>query len=528
MKRKFDVWLPLLLSIVMIIGMYVGYRFAKGQPNKKIFKTDHTNALQEALDIINRKYVDSVNIDTLEANAINEMMSELDPHSVYLPLTQLKEANDELAGSFEGIGVEFTRIRDTVNITYVVPEGPSDKAGLEIGDQILKVDGKNLIGKDITSSDVKKNIKGEKGTKINLEILRGGRLVSVSVTRGNIASSSVSAQYMMNQTTGYIKLETFTGTSYREFMQALESLQQKGLKQLIFDLRGNGGGYMDQAVDIADEFLSGDKLIVYTQGMHNPKEEYRCKRPGLFETGKLVVLVDELSASASEILAGALQDWGRAKIIGRRTFGKGLVQEPFMLSDGSGMRLTVARYYTPLGRSIQKPYTGGKKVYLDELWERYANGQLFYADSNKIEKGKPFKTTDGRTLYSGGGIMPDIFVGLDTSKYSREINKVFFSGIFNDFVFHYYLDNKNIVAPFQTPLEFAKSFEPSQTMWPQFSNWVKKDSINLSGIPSFEKKKVEDRMEAQLARYKWRDAGFYQILNSTDPIMQKAIEVFNY
>lgn len=524
MNRKFEVWQPLMFSIVLIIGMLVGYRFANQQPNKKIFKSDRANSLQDALDIIRTKYVDSVNIDTLEANALNEMMSELDPHSVYLPPTLLKEATDDLSGSFQGIGVEFTQIRDTVNITYVIPEGPGEKAGLQIGDQIIKVDGKNLTGKQVSTLEVKKQIKGIKGTIVQLDILRNHQPVFAKVTRGNISKSSVSASYMMDSSTGYIRLETFTDNSFRDFMQALENLQKQGMKQLVFDLRGNGGGYLDQAIQITDEFLSGDKLIVYTQGVHSPKQEFRCKRPGLFETGRLMLLVDELSASASEIIAGALQDWGRATIIGRRTFGKGLVQEPFLLRDGAGLRLTVSRYYTPLGRSIQKPYTGGKKVYLDELWERYANGQLFYADSNKVNKGKAFKTTDGRILYGGGGIMPDIFVGLDTSAYSREINKVFLDGTFNDFVFHFYLDNKKILENYSTPIDFSKGYDASKIMWQQFNTWVKRDSINLSGVPAFEKKKVEDRMKAQLARFRWRDAGFYQVMNTNDLVIQKAIE----
>ncbi|WP_114789726.1 S41 family peptidase [Niabella yanshanensis] len=531
MKRKFvqgtpsrEVWLPLLLSAVMILGMYIGYRFATGQPNKKIFKKDRVTALQEALDIIRTRYVDSVQIDTLEGNAIREMMSELDPHSVYLPPAELKEANEDLSGNFEGIGVEFNQIRDTVNITYVIEGGPSDKAGLLIGDQIIKVDSNNLTGKSINSFKIRNLIRGERGSPAKLEIMRSGKVLPITVIRGNIPTPSISAAYMMDKTTAFIKLDRFTNTTYREFMEAAEGLKKQGMTQLIFDLRSNGGGYMDQAIQIADEFLSGDKLIVYTQGVNSPKTEYRCKRPGIFENGKLAVLVDELSASASEILAGALQDWDRATIIGRRTFGKGLVQEPFLLSDGSAMRLTIARYYTPIGRSIQKPYTGGKKVYMDEVWERYATGQLYYADSNKVSNGKVYKTHGGRTVYGGGGIMPDVFVGLDTSNYSREINMLFLNGSFNDFVFHYYLDNKKILDPYPNPQVYTQQFDPAQSMWIQFTNWVKKDTINLSGVPAFEKAKVEQRMEAQLARFKWRDSGFYQVMNTKDTLVLTALK----
>ncbi len=524
MNRKFEVWQPLLLALIMIVGMYVGYRFATGQPNKKIFKKDQSTSLQDALDIIRTRYVDSVNIDTLEENAIREMVSELDPHSVYLPPTELKQANEDLSGNFEGIGVEFTQINDTVNVTYVIKDGPSDKAGVLLGDQLIKVNEQALVGKNISALNIRNLIRGEKGTKAQLNLLRNGKPLSIIVTRGSIPTPSVSASYMLDKQTAFLKLDKFTNTTYREFMVAMEALKTQGMTQLIFDLRSNGGGFMDQAIEITDEFLSGDKLIVYTQGVNSPKTQYRCKRPGLFETGKLIVLVDELSASASEIVAGALQDWDRATIIGRRTFGKGLVQEPFLLSDGSALRLTIARYYTPIGRSIQKPYSGGKKVYMDEVWKRYASGQLFYADSNKVNTGKSYKTYGGKTVYGGGGIMPDIFVGIDTSGYSREINKVFFNGSFNNFVFHYYLDNKNILAPYSSPLEYSKSFDPSKEMWTKFTNWVHKDSINLSGVPSFEKTRIEDRMEAQLARFKWRDSGFYQVMNTKDPVVLAAIK----
>ncbi len=504
--------------------MYIGYRFAIGQPDKKIFKTDPPNALNEAFRIIRSKYVDSVHIDTLEENAIRKMMDDLDPHSVYIPSEDMQIENDKLSGSFGGIGVEFGQIRDTVNITYVFKDQPGDKAGMMIGDQILNADNQDLTGENTTSHKIMNTIRGPRGSIVKLSILRSGKILTLNVARDNIPKPSISTAYMIDDTTGFVRLRDFTGTAYREFMQAMENLKKQGMTQLIFDLRGNGGGYMDQAIEIVDEFLSGDKLVVYTEGINSPKTEYRCKRPGIFETGKTIVLVDELSASASEIVAGALQDWDRATVIGRRTFGKGLVQEPFLLSDGAAIRLTVARYYTPVGRSIQKPYTGGKKVYMDEVWQRYANGQLFFADSNKIAGGKAYKTNAGRTVYDGGGIMPDIFVGLDTSSYSREINKVLLNGSFNDFVLHYYLDNKKILDPYPNPKAYAKAFDASKAMWTQFTHWVKKDSVSLSGIPAFEKEKVTERMEAQLARFKWRDSGFYQVINAKDAVVLSALQ----
>lgn len=523
MKKKFEVWLPLLFSLVMIIGMFVGYKLRDNQPNRGNNSLSSSHSLDEALAIIKMKYVDSVKIDSLEANAIREIMDELDPHSVYLPPVDLKETTDELSGKFEGIGVEYRLIMDTVNIMYVIKDGPSEKAGIKIGDQIIKVNDSTIAGKKIASNAVSSLIKGKKGTTVNLQVLRNNQPLNVTVTRGNIARPTLIASYMMDATTGFIKLDQFGSTTYREFMEAMDSLKKQGMAELIFDLRGNSGGYMDAAINIADEFLDSDKLIVYTQGTNSPKKEYRCKRPGIFEQGKLTVLVDELTASASEILAGAVQDWDRATIIGRRTFGKGLVQELFPLSDGAALKLTVARYYTPLGRSIQRPYNKGKKVYMDEIWQRYANGEAFYADSNKVNNGKQFKTPGGRTLYGSGGIMPDIFVGMDTTKASAEINKLFYNGTFNDFVFHYYVDNQKLLEPYSSPAAFAKEFEPGKAMWQQFVGWAQRDSVNLGKVPSTEKVRVENRMEAYLARFKWRDNGLYQILNLTDPVVQKAL-----
>ena len=527
MKKKFEVWLPLLFSIAMIIGMFIGYKLRGAQPNGGFSRVASSSPLDEATEIIKQKYVDSVKIDSLEANALREIMDELDPHSVYLPPAALKETTEDLSGRFVGIGVEYRIIKDTVNILSVIKNGPSEKARLQIGDKIIMVNDSTIAGKNISNTGISTLIRGEKGTTVNLRILRGSQLLTASVTRADIPKPTLVAAYMIDKNIGYIKLDLFGSTSYREFMQAMEQLKKQGLTELIFDLRGNGGGYMDAAIDIADEFLSGDKLIVYTEGINSPKKEYRCKRPGVFAEGKLTVLVDELSASASEILSGALQDWDRATIIGRRTFGKGLVQEIFPLSDGAALKLTVARYYTPLGRSIQRPYSKGKKVYMDEIWNRYANGQAYFADSNKVNTGKQYKTPDGRILYGSGGIMPDIFVGLDTTKTSKDINKLFFNGSFNDFVYRYYINNQKVLDPYQSPIAFSQAFEPGRTMWQQFVNWAQKDSANLTNVSEAERARVENRMEAYLARFKWNDNGFYQVLNLTDPVVSKSIGFLN-
>ena len=523
-NKKLQVWLPLIFSLVMIVGMYFGYKLGtQNGGNKSFFSSNNRSSLQEAIDLIKMRYVDSVQLDSLEGKAIQQLMTELDPHSVYLPPVDLKEANEDLAGNFEGIGVEFNIFSDTVNVVYVIPNGPSDKAGLQIGDKILAVNNTPLTLKVSDIDSIKKYIRGERGSKAVLQILRDNKPQTVTVTRGTIPVPSVDAAYMIDKTTGYIKLNKFTDNSYEEFMQAMENLQKQGLQSLIFDLRGNGGGFMNEAVDMADEFLEGDKLVVYTEGVNSKKREYRCKRPGLFEKGKLVLLVDELSASASEVLAGALQDWCRATIIGRRTFGKGLVQEQYPLSDGSALRLTVARYYTPLGRGIQRSYGKGKKVYMDELWDRYNSGEMLSADSLKNHNGgKKFTTRCNDTLYGGDGITPNLFVPLDTTRSLQKILRLLSEGDFNNFIYNYYLQHKEQVGQYKTATEYANSFSSSDLL----NNIINaaNDSLKLRSISANEKEILQQRLKALLARYKWRNSGFYQVLNNEDVVIKKAME----
>jgi carboxyl-terminal processing protease len=523
-NKKLQVWLPLIFSLIMIGGMYFGYNLHRETGGKNFFGSNKENTLQEAVDLIKSKYVDSVRLDTLQENAIGQMMNELDPHSVYIPASELQEVNEDLEGKFEGIGVEFNIFSDTVNVLYVVADGPGEKAGLQIGDKILKVNDVSLTTKNITSDDVKKMVRGERGSKAVLQILRDNEQLSAMVTRDMIPVSSIDAAYMVNKETGYIRLNKFSDHTYADFMTSLESLKKEGMQKLILDLRGNGGGYMNEATDIADEFLDDEKLIVYTKGNNSPREDYKAKRTGLFESGKLTVLVDELSASASEVLAGALQDWDRATIIGRRTFGKGLVQKQYELSDGSAIRLTVARYYTPLGRSIQRPYDKGKKVYMDEIWQRYSNGEVLYADSNKVSNGKQYKTRNGKIVYGGGGIMPDVFVPLDTSTFSRSVSRAFVDGSFNSFVYNYYLQHKNEIQQYKDASDYTLHFNHENEMWDQFIKYEGKDSIDIKNVSTKDKDSIEKRLKAYLARFRWRTSGFYQVLNSDDKVIQKALE----
>ena len=519
-NKKLQVWLPLLFSVVMILGMFFGYRMAGG---KAFLKAEKQTSLQEALDLIRLKYVDKVNLDSLQAGAIEDMMTHLDPHSVYFPPVELKQVNEELKGSFDGIGVEFNIFRDTVHIMYVEPNGPSDKAGLQIGDRILSVNDSSLTLHGITSSQIKDQIKGRSGSKVRLKILRQGKVLDVEVARGAIPVPSIDAAYMVNERVGYIKLNKFTQTSYEEFMKAMERLKSEGMTELIYDLRANGGGFMNEAFDMADEFLSGQKLVVYTEGTNSKKEEYKCRRPGIFEEGKLIILIDEYSASASEVLAGALQDWDRATIIGRRSFGKGLVQLQYELSDGSAIRLTTARYYTPLGRSIQRPYDKGKKVYMDEFSERYTNGEVLYADSNKISSGTRYLTPDGDTLYGGGGIMPDIFVPIDTTTYPASVSRLFLNGQVNNYVYRYYLQHRTTIDQLGSLSDFEKQYVSGENLWRGFTSDLG-DSLRVKELDAPTRQSVERRMAAYLARFRWRNSGYFQVMNHDDLMMKRALE----
>lgn len=525
-NKKLQVWLPLIFSLVMISGMFFGFKLHQQTGSTKGFFTkDKRSALQEALDLIRSRYVDSVGIDSLQDDAMEGLMNQLDPHSVFIPAVNLGEANEDIVGNFQGIGVEFNIFEDTVHVLYVVPCGPSDKAGLQTGDRILKVNDSAIANKSLPSVAVRKLIRGEAGSKIKLSVLRKSTLQYFYVTRGTIPLPSMDAAYMIDSATGYIKLNKFSETTYREFMGAMEDLKAKGMKALILDIRGNGGGLISQATNIADEFIDSDKLIVYTQGTNTERREYRAGKEGVFETGKLVVLVDELSASASEILAGALQDYDRATIVGRRTFGKGLVQEQYGLSDGSAIRLTVARYFTPSGRSIQRPYDKGKKIYMEELLDRYNSGEMLNADSFHATKGKSFKTTNGRTVYGGGGIMPDVFVPVDSSLYIQSITKLYLEGRFNNFVYQYYMSHLPQIQQYKTPADFAARYNNTTDAWNQLVQYAMKDSINLKKVPAGDRQEVEDRIKAYLARFRWRTQGFYEVSNRADEIVKRAMGV---
>jgi carboxyl-terminal processing protease len=523
--KRLQVWMPLLFSLVLIAGMWIGSGLRQNVPSSRgIFNSGKRSVLQEVVDLVNLKYVDKVNTDTLTEDAVQAMLAHLDPHSVFIPASSLTEINEDLQGNFEGIGVEFFIIEDTVHVTNVLAGGPSDKAGLQVGDRFIKVGDSIVAGRRITADKIKNFLRGESGSKVPVTMLRNNKPVQTTITRGTIPLFSVDASYMIDATTGYIHLNKFSGTTYEEFMSAMETLQKKGLKQLIFDLRGNGGGILTEATDIADEFLDGDKLIVYTQGDKQEKTEYHCKRPGLFEEGKLVLLVDESSASASEVVAGALQDWDRATIIGRRTFGKGLVQEQYDLSDGSALRLTVARYYTPIGRNIQKNYSNGRQAYNEELEDRFKTGELVNGDTVSQHTGPAFKTKKGRIVYGGGGITPDMFVPFDTASFSSNVYVLFDNQLFSKFIYTYYEENKSFFNQFRNPADFAKGFTQTVPAWNSLVAYAAKNSVNVQNVPERDKMEIQKRIKTWLARQIWRMEGYYEVSNSEDEGVRKALE----
>lgn len=525
-NNKLKVWLPMILAVVMALGMYVGYQVReKTSGGASFLKSEQRTPIQEILSIIQSKYVDKINVDSVDDEAANQLLGSLDPHSVYFPPSELQGVNEDLQGNFQGIGVEFQFFNDTVNVVTVIPNGPSYIAGMQVGDKILKVnDTASLTRKGITSDDIRKLLRGPAQTNVDITVLRGSQTKKITITRGNIPLPSLDAAYMITPQTGYIRLNKFAETTYREFMESLESLKKSGMQKLILDLRGNGGGLMTEATNIADEFLDDDKLIVYTKGTHTDKEEIRCKRPGLFEEGKLVVLIDETSASASEILSGALQDWDRATIIGRRSFGKGLVQQQFPLSDGGALRLTVARYYTPLGRNIQKPYDKGKDKYEEELLNRYNDGELVHGDTS-MHTGPAFKTPGGHIVYGGGGITPDIFVPFDTTLQPEPVEELYYHNTLSNFVYQYFITNRKSFDGIKTSQQLAQQFKPGENEWKQFVAYAAKDSVNISGVDAHVKNYILEKMQALIARQLFRTEGFYEVSNMDDEGIKKALEV---
>jgi carboxyl-terminal processing protease len=485
----------------------------------------------QALEYVKSLYVDTINDKQLTETAIISMMKELDPHSSYMTAKEVKEMNEPLMGNFEGIGVQFNILNDTIFIIQTIAGGPSEKLGINAGDKIIKIDGKNVAGIKITNKDVFSKLRGQKGSKVKISILRRGEkeLIDFTITRDKIPIFSIDATYMIDDETGYIKLNRFSQTTGREFEKAMHTLQAKNVKNLILDLTDNGGGYLDEAWKLADQFLDNNKLIVYTQGVHARREEYRSTAKGLFEKGKLIILIDEGSASASEILSGAIQDWDRGYIVGRRSFGKGLVQRPLMFPDSSMLKLTVARYYTPSGRLIQKPYNKGTDEYEKDILNRYNKGEFSNKDSIHFKDSlKCYTLVDKRVVYGGGGIMPDFFVPIDTTDYTNYYRDIVRKGIVNKFVLNY-IDQNRVFIKTKYPdiTVYDKTFN-TDTVVTQMLVYAEKEGLkpNIDQI-KISKPSLTKLVKAYIARDIWDSNEFYEIYNKDEPMLKKALDVIH-
>jgi carboxyl-terminal processing protease len=480
------------------------------------------------LQLISYAYVDSVDNDKLTEDAIKAMLKDLDPHSVYIPASELKEMNEPLVGKFEGVGIQFNIIEDTIMVTQTISGGPSEKVGIRAGDRIVKIDDKTVAGIKITNNDVMKKLRGDKGTKVKVAMYRRGEpeLLDFEITRDKIPLFSIDASYMATPEIGYIKISRFADTTVEEFKEALSKLKAQGMTSLIMDLSGNGGGYLNRAIELADEFLSDNKKIVYTEGRSSPKQEYFSSSVGGFEKGKLAVLIDESSASASEIVSGALQDWDRGLIIGRRSFAKGLVQKPFPLPDGSAVRLTIARYYTPSGRCIQKSYEEGDEAYEMDLSNRYKHGELYNADSIKFADSLKYYTMAKRVVYGGGGVMPDIFVPLDTTMNSKYHSELIRKSVLFEFALNYVDNNRStLLKQYPDITAFRSKFQVDDKLVSDLVKYGEKKGIAIDTAQlETSMKLLRVQMKALIARDLWTTDAYWQVINEINPFFTKAVE----
>lgn len=494
------------------------------------FSSLQQRKLTNALTAISNLYVDSINDKKLVENTLEAVLKELDPHSSYIPKEEVERVNEPLEGSFEGIGIQFQMLEDTLFVVQTISGCPAEKVGVLPGDRIIFINNELVAGIKMPTSDVYKRLRGPKGTEVIVKVLRGGKrgLIEFKIIRDKIPIYSVDATYMIGKDIGYIKINNFGSSTVEEFEKAFTSLQKKGMKNLILSLQGNGGGYLNAAIGMADEFLSKNKLIVYTQGLNQPKSVAEATATGDFETGKMIVLVDEYSASASEILSGALQDWDRAIIVGRRTFGKGLVQRQFPLIDGSMLRLTVARYYTPSGRCIQKSYKNGYEKYEMDLVDRFKRGELLHADSIHFPDSLRYQTLNlKRTVYGGGGIMPDIFVPLDTANFTNFHRRLVAQGVVNKACVQYIDKNRaELKKKYPTFDKFKENYEVDNAFLNQLITLAEKEKIKMDTAQyAISKPLIKLQLKALVARDLWEMNEYYQIMDADNESLQKAIEI---
>ena len=528
-EKKRNRYMPLIMALCVVFGIFIGTFYANHfTGNRLSIINSGSNKLNNLLHIIDAQYVDTVDVNDLVEKAMPQILSELDPHSVYIAAKDVQIANDDLGGSFSGVGIEFTIRQDTLHVQQVINNGPAERAGVIAGDKIVKVDDKPFTGKTLTNEVAMHTLKGPKDTKVKLGIMRYGekKIRNITVTRGEIPTKSVTAVYMLDDKTGYIRIKNFGENTYPELLIALAKLSQERVENLTIDLRGNTGGYLQSAVQIANEFLPKNKLIVYTEGRKSPRQEYRSDGRGSYQQIPLVVLIDEGSASASEILAGAIQDNDRGTIIGRRSFGKGLVQQPISFNDQSMIRLTIARYYSPSGRCIQKPYVAGdNKDYEEDLLTRYQHGEFFSQDSIKHE-GKEYHTAIGRPVYGGGGITPDIFIAEDTTDVTSYYKQASLSGLIIQYAFTYVDENRKKLNEYNTMEELA-NYLKKQNLVDKFATYAEKNGLKRRNLMIQRSHKLLERFILSRIIYNMQnEQAWMEYLNSDDPAILETLKLF--
>lgn len=516
---------PLLGFGLIIVGVLVGFKLKDAFPLRK---QTRLAKLDEVIRYLNDFYFEPVDNNKLIDDAISGMLQKLDPHTFYIPSAELKSINEQMQGSFEGIGVEFNIIDDTLYVVSPISGGPSEKLGILAGDRIVKIDNENVAGIGLTNNDVIKRLKGKKGTHVKVKIKRNGvkELIEFDIVRDKIPLYSVDFSYMVDKKTGYIRVNRFAETTMREFVEHLQKLKGQGMENLILDLRNNPGGYLEMAYMMADEFLSDKKLIVYTEGRTAASKKRYEASANLadFESGGLVVLINQGSASASEIVSGAVQDWDRGLVVGTRSFGKGLVQQQYPLSDESAVRIVVSRYFTPSGRCIQKPFEKGSKDYDSEVYERYNSGEIFDETKIKVPDSLKFKTNAGRTVYGGGGIIPDVFVPADTSADSDYLRKLIAKGVFRDFAYKYAEHHPNIKTEFGNGITYSDKFNINQSILNEFTAFATEKGVTFVEKDfKTSQKFIVSNLKALIGRALFNDDGYFPVLLNSDNAFQKAL-----
>lgn len=530
MKRKHLT--PVYLAVAVVFGLLLGIVISNPQRTLGVVFSDdlgRNDLINKVFYLINHEYVDTVDMSQLQVAAVRGIIDKMDPHSEYFEPEVLEAVNEDLQGSFEGIGVTFRLENDTVMVVNTIKNGPSERAGVRAGDRIIYAGDSLLSGVKINTTRVMKNLKGPRGTTVDIKVLRRNvsGLINFSITRDVIPTASVDVAYMIDENTGYIKLSKFIATTHKEFVEAVEKLQRQGMKNLIFDLRDNGGGYLLEAVDIADEMLPKGSLIVYTQGQHRDRQYVYASKHGMLETTPVIILIDEGTASASEIVAGAIQDNDRGLIIGRRSFGKGLVQEQFDLGDGAGLRLTVARYHTPTGRCIQKPYDGDREKYLYEAFDRYTSGEMFSADSIHFADSLRYTTPGGKIVYGGGGIMPDIYVPLKNDSTEYFFNQIVNANIVYQYAFEYADKHRDMLLSYRNERRFNREFTFTDKMFNDIVERAKKAKITGTDEQmEVARVKTEIIFKAYVARDIFGDEALYPLYEPLDDVLQEAIRHF--